>query len=235
MTLKEIMTELEGYGNPNTKKVFLNHGAKEPFYGVKVGDLKKIVKKVKKNHDLSLELYKTGNSDAMYLAGLIADEKQITKEILQQWVQDAYWYMISEYTVPWVTAETPFGLELAKEWIENEDDGIQAAGWATLSSMLSINNNEDLDIPYFDSMLDRVANSIHDCPNRSRYTMNNYVIAIGSYIPELTEKAKKIGAEIGKVQVNVGNTACKVPFSPDYIEKVEKRGSIGKKRKTARC
>ena len=56
----------------------MNHGAKEPFFGVKVGDLKKILKKTKKNHELSLELYKTGNSDAMYLAGLMADEKKIT-------------------------------------------------------------------------------------------------------------------------------------------------------------
>jgi len=64
---------------------------------------------------------------------------------------------------------------------------------------------------------------------------DNDGIAIGSYIPELTEKAKKTGTHIGKVQVNVGNTACKVPFSPAYIEKVEKRGSVGKKRKTARC
>ena len=235
MTLNEVMAELEKYGNPGTKKVFLKHGAKEPFFGVKVGDLKKIVKKVKKDHTLALELYSSGNSDAMYLAGLVADETQMTKDLLQQWVKDAYWYMISEYTVPWIAAETEHGLDLAKEWIEEDDDGIQSAGWATLSSILATKNNEDLDIAYFDSLLDRVEKTINTCPNRSRYTMNNYVIAIGSYVPELTVKAKKLGGQIGKVQVNVGDTSCKVPFSPDYIEKVEKRGSVGKKRKGARC
>jgi len=77
------MTELEGYGNPSTKKIFLRHGAPEPIFGVKVQDLKKIVKKVKKDHKLSLELFDTKNGDAMYLAGLIADEKKITKTQLK--------------------------------------------------------------------------------------------------------------------------------------------------------
>ena len=45
MTLSETMEELKSYGNDQTKKTLLKHGAKEPFYGVKVGDLKKILKK----------------------------------------------------------------------------------------------------------------------------------------------------------------------------------------------
>ena len=54
MTKKEILKELEKYGDEQTKKTLIKHGAKEPFFGVKVQDLKKILKKVKKNHNLSL-------------------------------------------------------------------------------------------------------------------------------------------------------------------------------------
>ena len=78
MTTQEILSELEKYGNEQTKRTYIKHGATEPLFGVKVQDLKKILKKTKKNHELSLELYATGNYDAMYLAGLMADEKQIT-------------------------------------------------------------------------------------------------------------------------------------------------------------
>ena len=49
MTTKEILDELKLYGSDSIKKVFFKHGAKEPFYGVKVADLKKIQKKIKKN------------------------------------------------------------------------------------------------------------------------------------------------------------------------------------------
>ncbi|MDG2448340.1 MAG: DNA alkylation repair protein, partial [Saprospiraceae bacterium] len=91
MTAKEILNQLEAYGNERTKTTLMKHGAQEPFFGVKIADLKKVLKKTKKNHKLSLELYKTGNSDAMYLAGLMADETQITKEQLNNWVENAYW------------------------------------------------------------------------------------------------------------------------------------------------
>lgn len=89
MNINEIITKLEEYGNSQTKSIYLRHGAKEPFFGVKVGDLKKIVKKVKTNHPLALELCDTGNSDAMYLAGLIADPIMVTKEELRDWVKRA--------------------------------------------------------------------------------------------------------------------------------------------------
>ncbi|MBT3208535.1 MAG: DNA alkylation repair protein [Bacteroidetes bacterium] len=235
MTVEEIMKKLEEFGDENTKKTLKKHGAKEPFFGVKVADLKKILKKTKKNHELSLELYKTGNTDAMYLAGLMADEKQITKEQLNEWVDKAYWHYLSEYAVPWVAAETDFGFELGMEWIKSKEERIAAAGWATLAYYAGVNKDEDLDIKTYSKLLDSVEKEIHQAKNRVRYAMNGFLIAIGSYIIELNEKSKKIAAMVGKVEVNMGGTACKVPLAKNYIEKVEDRGNLGKKRKTARC
>ena len=65
--------------------------------------------------------------------------------------------------------------------------------------------------------------------------MNGFVIALGSYVSELSDDALRAGEEIGKVKVDMGDTACKVPFAPDYIRKMIDRGAVGKKRKTARC
>lgn len=235
MTAKEVLSELEGYGDERTKATLMKHGAQEPFFGVKVQDLKKILKKTKKNHELSLELYATGNTDAMYLAGLMADEKQMTKDLLQDWVKGAYWYYLSEYTVPWVASETPFGFEIGLEWIESEDENTAAAGWSTLASFAAINPDENLDIEAYSALLDRAGNTIHEAQNRVRYTMNGFVIAIGSYVSELTEKSQEIAAKIGKVSVNMGGTACKVPLATDYINKIVDKGRVGKKRKSARC
>ena len=235
MTASEVIRELEGYGNETTKRIFINHGAREPFFGVKVQDLKKIVKKIKKDYRLSLELYGTGNSDAMYLAGLIADEKAMTKQDLQKWVKGAYWYMISDYTVPWIAAESNFGKELAKDWIESDQEFIASAGWATLSNLVSLKPDNELDIENISALLDRVEMEIHSAQNRVRYTMNGFVIAVGSYVKELTNKAIFIGGKIGKVHVDMGGTACKVPLAPEYIQNVIDRGTHGKKRKVARC
>ncbi len=235
MTKDEVLKELEGYGNEGTKKVLMNHGAKEPFFGVKVQDLKKIVRKIKKDHELSLELYATGNSDAMYLAGLIADPEKITKSDLNRWVQGAYWSYICEYAVPWIAADSPYGFELGLEWIKSEKENVASAGWATLASYASTRTDDELDIETYSSLLDEVEKNIHQSQNRVRYVMNGFVIAIGGYIKELTEKASNVAENIGKVNVDVGGTACKVPLATTYIQKVVDKGNLGKKRKSARC
>lgn len=233
MDLDKVLKELETYADERTKNTHMKHGAKEPLFGVKVGDLKKILKKTKKDHELSLALFNTGNSDAMYLAGLMADETKISKQELNQWVKKAYWYYLSEYTVPWIAAESPYGFELGIEWIRSKKENIASAGWSTLLNYASI--NDTLDLETYAMLLDEVAEKIHDAQNRVKYTMNGFVIAIACYIPELTEKAKKIAKKIGKVDVHMGGTSCKVPLATAYIKKVEDKNRIGKKRKMARC
>ncbi len=235
MTVSEVLKELESYGDPNTKNTLLKHGAKEPFFGVKVQDLKKILKKTKKNHELSLELFKTGNSDAMYFAGLIADETQITEEQLDEWVHQAYWYYLFEFAVPWVASETSFGFELGLKWIESKEERVAAAGWSTLNRYALVNEDENLDIEKYSVLLDRAGKEVHSAQNRVRYTMNGFIIGTGISIAALTEKAKAIGTEVGKVEVEMGGTACKVPLAADYIKKNIDMGRIGKKRKGARC
>ena len=65
--------------------------------------------------------------------------------------------------------------------------------------------------------------------------MNNFVIAVGTYVKPLAKQAKATASKIGDVSVDVGDTACKVPLSSGYIETVEASGKMGVKKKTIRC
>ncbi|OKL37496.1 DNA alkylation repair protein [Domibacillus mangrovi] len=236
MTYEDVMDKLERFGTDQTKKTYLRHGAKEPFFGVKVGDLKKhFVKEVKKDQQLVYDLYASGNSDAMYLAGLTVKPKEMTKERLNEWVQGAYWYMISEYTVAQVAADSLFAVELAREWMRADEEMIAVAGWSTYSNYLSITLDEEVDFDEIGKLLEQVEETIHSERNRVRYVMNNFVICVGTYCKPMHERAKEVAEAIGKVHVDVGNTACKVPLATDYIKKVENRNTIGEKRKTCIC
>lgn len=223
MNIQEVMQDLKKMGNEQTKKTFSKHGAKEPFFGVKAGDLKTIVKKVKKNHDLSLELYKTGNSDAMYLAGLIAEPDKMTKDILQDWVEKAYWYYLSEFIVPDAAAASKFGIELALKWIESKEETIAAAGWATLARSVTPKSKFKLEEKKVEGLLQRVEQNLQSSQNRVKYAMNGFLIAAGSYFPELTNKSISIASKIGKVDVDMGGTSCKVPDAASYIQKTINR------------
>ena len=235
MTVETIMIELKSKGNDAIKTLLMKHGVKEPFFGVKVEYLKVIQKKIKKDYQLSKELYATGNADAMYLAGLIADENKMTKADLATWVKQATSSNIIEYTVPWITAESKFGYELAMEWIDAKEDAIVAAGWATLCSLVAIKPDTELNIPALKTLLKRVKKNIHSAENKVKSKMNIFIISVGSYVVSLTEDAIAVAQKIGEINVNVGDTSCKVPSAVDYILKIKNKGTLGKKKKMARC
>lgn len=234
-TTAQVMKELEKKGSAQTVRTFARHGAPSAMFGVKVSDLKVIAKQIKGNQALALDLYDTANSDAMYLAGLVADGAQMTKRQLEAWARKAPWYMISEYTVPWVAVESQHGRALALKWMDSKKEAIASSGWATYSGLLATKADEDLDFKEIKQLLARVVESIDDAPNRVRYTMNGFVMSVGCYVVPLSKQAKSTAKKIGKVSVDMGKTACKVPLALEYIEKAERNGRTGKKRKTFKC
>jgi 3-methyladenine DNA glycosylase AlkD len=235
MTADEIVEQLRPLGKDSYKKVLLNHGILEPMFGVKIEELKKFQKRIKKDYQLALDLFDTGIYDAMYLAGLIADDSKMTKKDLRRWAEKANCPLLSEYTVPWVAAEGQHGIELAREWIESDKELVAASGWATFACLVALKDDAELDLAELKRLLQRVQKTIHKQPNRVRYVMNGFVIAVGVYVVALTELALETAAAIGRVTVNMDGTACKVPSAPEYIQKVQARGALGKKRKTVKC
>lgn len=235
MNAAEVMAELKKKGSAQTKKTLARHGCPEPFFGVRIADLKILVKKIKKDTPLAKELYRTGNSDAMYLAGLIGHGAELSRAELQEWAERASWNMISAYTVPWMAVEHPAGWDVALAWIDSPVDRISTAGWSTLAGLVSFRDDKDLDLEALQRLLARVVKSIGRAPNYTRYAMNGFVIAVGGSVKSLTREALEAAAKLGPVEVDMGDTACKVPVATDCIRKIIASGRHGKKRAAVKC
>lgn len=235
MQLNDVLAELESKGSEATKRIFLKHGAREPFFGVKVADLKIIAKKIKGDQALARELYATGNGDAQYLAGMIADGAAMTRKELQRWAEKAGWRMISNTIVPWVASEHPDGFVLALDWIEAKQEPVALAGWSTLGAWVTTHADAELDLKALKALLTRVVKTIHAQPDRVRQQMNYFVIAIGTYVAPLGDAAIAAARKIGQVSVDVGDTACQIPDAESYIMKSRRGAPIAPKRKTVRC
>lgn len=235
MKLTDVMNALEAKGTESIKRIMMRHGAKEPYFGVKVGDMKVIAKSIKGDQALALELYATGNGDAQYLAGMIADGRKMTRKELQAWASQASWGMISNFTVAWVASEHPDGYALAREWIDSKKEHIACAGWSTLGAWVTVRPDAELPIKELGALLDRVAKTIHTAPEDVRQPMNSFVIAVGSYVAPLADKAITTARKVGKVEVDVGDTDCKIPEAEAYILKARRGAPIAPKRKTVRC
>ena len=236
-TVAAVISELKRKGTEQTRKTYARHGmAADRILGVSIADLKLAAKTIRGEQSLACELYETGAMEAMYLAGMVADGAQLTRTQLSQWAKNAAGLqMVSEYTIPWLAADHPQGRELALEWINSKDAHVAATGWSTYAGLLSIRPDDALDLKEIESLMVRVTDEIDSAPNRVRYTMNNFVIAVGVYVRPLLRQAKAIAKQLGTVKVDMGDTACKVPLASAAIEKIEQNCRIGQKRKTLRC
>lgn len=235
MNLADVMTALERKGSATVKRIFLRHGAKEPFFGVKVGDMKPLAKQLKGRQELALELYATGISDAQYLAGMIADGRLMTKAQLELWARTAAWDMISGTTVPWVAAEHPDGPALALKWIAATREQTARAGWSTLGALAATRPDEELPLQEFSRLLKGLPRELPKASDGVRYTMNNFIISCGTYLAPLGDQAIATARALGRVQVDMGETGCKVPDAESYILKARRGAAIASKRKTVRC
>lgn len=234
-TAAQLMTDLKKKGTEQYRKTLARHGAPSSHFGVSVADLKVIAKQIKGQQALACELYQTGNPDAQYLAGLVADGAKMSKKELEAWAKGASWKMISEYTVPWVASESPDARELALKWISAKQIPIVTSGWCTYSGIVATRPDNELDLAEIEGLLARVVKEIHGAPDLVGLTMNGFVIAVGTYVKPLLKQAKAAAKAIGLVECDMGDTACRVPLATAYIEKAEAAGKVGKKRKTNKC
>ncbi len=235
-TIKQVMAALEKAGNPLRIQTYTNHGApKGQMFGVSVADMKVIAKQIKGQQELAYELFETGNGDAQYLAGMVANGSPMTKRLLDQWARKAVWQMVSEYTVPWVVTESDHASSLALKWMTAKKESVATSGWNSYSGHVTVTPDEELDLDEVENLLEEVEGGIDSAMNRVKYTMNGFVIAVGTYVKPLSKRAKAMARKLGKVDVQMGGTSCKVPLALEAITKAEKAGRAGKKRKTIKC
>lgn len=235
MNLEMVMQELEALGKERTKKIYGSNGAHEPLFGVATGDMKPIAKKIKKNQPLAEQLYATGNYDAMYFAGIIADPKAMTEADFERWMDAAYFYMLSDYVVAVTLAETDIAQEVADKWIKSGEELRMSAGWSCYCWLLGNRPDSEFSESKIANMLEMVENTIHDSPERTKYAMNQFIYTVGvSYLP-LHDKAVETAKAVGPVEVKRDKTKSKFLLASDNIQKEVDKGKLGFKRKYVRC
>ena len=235
MNLELVMQELEALGKERTKKIYLSNGAHEPIFGVATGAMKPIVKKIKINQPLAEELYATGNYDAMYFAGIIADPNAMTESDYDRWMDAAYFYMLSDFVVAVTLSESDIAQEVADKWIASGEELRMSAGWSCYCWLLG--NRQDIEFSKnkISNMLDSVKNTIHISPERTKSAMNNFLYTVGvSYLP-LHEKAVETAKAIGTIEIQRENKKSSFLNAYESIQKEVDKGRLGFKRKNVRC
>lgn len=235
MEFQAVMQELEALGKERMKKMYCSNGATEPVFGVATGAMKPMAKKIKTNQALAEQLYATGNYDAMYFAGVIAEPNMMTEADYDRWLEQAYFYMLSDYVVAVTLAEAAIAQQVADKWIASDEELKMSAGYSCYCWLLGNRKDEEFSKSKLLTMLEVVKETIHHAPERAKSAMNNFVTTVGVSFKPLHEEALAIAKQIGVVEMKRDNKKSSMLNALQNIEKEIEKDRIGFKRKYVRC
>ena len=220
MDLHQAMQELEALGSEQTRKTWGRHGAAEPMFGVKFGDLGKLHKRIKTDHALAKALWQTGNHDARLLACMAADPSQSTAQELNAWAAEVKDSATAEALAAFAS-RTPRAAQVREAWLA--EPRLQRAGWSMVAHAAVARGQKDgegLDEAAALDYLKRIEAGIHQAENWTRRTMMYALLGIGGCSPALRKAAEAAIRRIGPLAFDPGKTACEFPDPLPYLEKI---------------
>ena len=221
MNAQEVLATLKRLGKPQTAAIYKRHGSGSNVFGVLTSEIGKLQKKIKIDHALAMELWKTGNAEARVLALQVADPQKLTRADAERLLKDGPVRFIGLY-LSGLVARSPIGEETMRAWMDSPDEFPREIGYGIFGARLKDDSGSMSDSDA-ERVLTTIEREIHRSPNWARYAMNVAVISIGVYKPALRKKAIEAAKRIGKVEVDHGETSCKTPDAAPYIEKASKR------------
>ena len=219
LTLDEAMAALEAAGTEQTRKTYRRHGAGEPLFGVKFGDLRPLSKEIGTDHALAEQLWASGNTDARLLACMVADPAEVSEDELDTWLADIDTYFLVDTFVAEIASKTPGRLERAQRWIASDRDRSAQAGWDRMNYVAL--SDEDVPDGLFEAQLALLAERLESYGNWTRRSASNTITGIGLRIDELEAAARVTAAEMGEIVFDPGQTSCVMPDPIEYLEKTK--------------
>ncbi|MDR7130808.1 3-methyladenine DNA glycosylase AlkD [Algoriphagus sp. 4150] len=219
MTVQEVLSQLESLGNEKMIALHRKNGATQALFGVKMGDLRTVAKKIKTNHELGLALWKTRNIDAQLLAILIIKPTSLSNEELDKMVTSLDFPQLADWFNAYILKDHPEKETLRKKWLESGNKWALRAVWSLTAGRVTrspegLNLGEILD--YLESHMPIAAPEV-------QWTMNTALAQIGINHPNFRARAIEIGEKLGVYRDYPVSKGCTSPFAPLWIKEMVSR------------
>lgn len=222
MTVKEALKELKALGDEKVRKLNAKSGAGENQFGVSLGDIRKVAKKIKTDHELALALWDTGNVDAQFLSTLVIQPKKLSAKEMDRMVRSISFVRVADWLISYVVRQHPDKESLRQGWMTADDRWAARAGWDLTAERVG-KSPDGLDVP---ALLDRLEGEMGSAKPEVQWTMNNTLATIGIHFPKQRKRAIAIGEKLGIYRDWPVSKGCVSPFAPIWIDyMVSRQGS----------
>jgi 3-methyladenine DNA glycosylase AlkD len=214
MKLADVMRELAALGNEKMREVNARAG---DAHGVNLTQLRALAKKLKTDHALAGELWRTGDPDARLLATLVFKPKAFSA--------DGYPKLLDWFIVNVVKASRHVE-ELRVRWKDSASELVGRAGWSLTTDRV-VKSPDGLDI---EALLDQIEAEMKTAPGPKQWSMNHCLAEIGIHNPRLRARAIAIGERLEVLKDYPASPGCTPPFAPLWIAEMVRRQKAGKTR-----
>ena len=218
-TATSVLAELKSLGDAKVRAMHQKNGADSNCFGVKMGDIRKVAAKIKKDHALARELWATGNLDARLVAILVLDSNKLSAKELDAMVRTARFGWLADWLNSYVVKEHAERESLREQWLRDTDPWAARAGWSLTSGRVA-RAPEGIDIP---ALLDRIEREMPKADPATQWTMNSCLANIGIHHAKHRKRAIAIGEQLGIYRHYPVSKGCTSPFAPIWINEMVKR------------
>ena len=198
MEQKFIIKELKKLGNPANLAGMVKFGINPSNgFGVSIPNLRKLAKKVGKNHKLALELWATEIHDARILASLVDEPKAVTKSQMNKWASDFNSWDICDQVCNNLFGNTPYAYDKALEWGTKKKEFVKRAGFV-LMAVQALHSDELKDKDFY-KFFPLIKQHATDERNFVKKAVNWALRQIGKRNHKLNKKAIKLAEEIVRI------------------------------------
>ena len=219
MNVQETLAQLEALGNERMRAQNTRHGAGEDQFGVRLGEIRKLARTIKTNHELALTLWETENIDARLLSILLMKPKALSADEMDRMVRSVGFAQVADWLNSYVVKNHPDKEALRKAWMESDDPMAARAGW-NLTAERVAKSPEGLDLA---ALLDGIESEMGSAAPVAQWTMNFCLAEIGINHPEHRDRAIAIGETLGVYRDYPVTKGCTSPFAPIWINEIVRR------------
>ncbi len=190
-----IIQELNQMAHPEFKSGMARFGiSNDTALGIKMPVLRAYAKKLGKNHNLALQLWETNIHEARLLAVLIADPKQVTEQLMEEWLRDFDSWDICDQCCGVLFDKTPWAYQKAVAWTERTGEYQKRAGFVMMAE-LAVHDKKAVN-PAFEAFFPLIAEHADDDRNFVKKAVNWALRQIGKRNAELRMAAIRLALQI---------------------------------------
>jgi len=222
MNTDDILAEFEASGSERLRAQNARHGVDQPQFGVKMGDIRAMAKRIKKNHPLAIDLWSSGYFEGQMLALLILNPCELTVEDMDGMVQSIRSPQVADWFGTNVSKKHPDKEQARQIWMVSDHSWALRAGWNLTAERIA----KDADGLNLEALLERIATEMPTASPQVQWMMNTTLAFIGIHHAALREQAVTLGERMGIYRDYPTPKGCTSPFAPIWIAEMVRRQAV---------